>query len=267
MSRRVGLARRLLRMGAFARSLAVVVMRPDDLVEFSRQNYDNPEHVEGWGGDKVVDSGLWAEELDLLAKVPTAKGNLLLLGLGGGREAIPLARMGFRVTGVDYLATMVERAQENAAQRGLQIEGLVQEISQLEVPASAYDVVFLSRSMYSCVPTRARRVEMIRRIARALKPGGFLLCQFRWRPGPPPSRRSELLRRAVAVCSLGNLAYEEGDTLWGHEFVHLFASEDVVREELEEGGLTVVRIHGDTNTLKCAAVCRKGLETGHDSMS
>ena len=54
----------------------------------------------------------------------------------------------------------------------------MQEISRLDVPAGAYDVVWLSRAMYSCVPTRARRVEMVRRIARALKPGGFFLCQF-----------------------------------------------------------------------------------------
>jgi hypothetical protein len=63
---------------------------------------------------------------------------------------------------------MVERARETAARRGLTIEGLVQEISQLDVPAGCYDVVWLSTAMYSCVPTRAKRVEMLQRIGRAL---------------------------------------------------------------------------------------------------
>ena len=104
MSLRVSLARGLLRLGAFIQSLPVVVMRPDDLVEFSRQSYAKPQDVESWAEDALVDSGLTAEELDLLAAVPATTGELLLLGVGGGREAIPLARMGFRVTGVDYVA-------------------------------------------------------------------------------------------------------------------------------------------------------------------
>jgi hypothetical protein len=139
----------------------------------------------------------------------------------------------------------------------VQIDGLVQEISQLDVPADAYDVVWLSRGMYSCVPTRARRVAMVRRIARALKPGGLFLCQFHWRAHPRPRGKGELLRRLVALCTLGNLRYEAGDTLWLHvEFVHEFTSEGAIRSELEEGGLSVVRIRTDETT-RGSAVCRK----------
>lgn len=262
---RVKLARRLLGLGAFVQSLAITVMRPDDLIEFSRQTYARPANVDAWAEDDLVDSGLSPDELDLLADVPKT-GNLLLLGLGGGREAIPLARMGFRVTGVDYVPAMVERAVANAARRGVHIEGLVQEMSQLDVPASAYDVVWLSRSMYSCVPTRARRVEMVRRIARALRPGGFFLCQFHWHPGPWPQGRGGSLRRAFALCTLGNLDYEAGDTLWQNvEFVHQFTSEEAVRAELEAGGLSVLRIQTSPASVRGGAVCRLGLEAGHSA--
>ena len=156
MHLRVTWGRGLLRLGAFIQSLPLVIMKPDDLVEFSRQSYARPRTVESWAEDAMVDSGLIAEELDLLAAVPAPTGELLLLGVGGGREAIPLARMGYRVTGVDYVATMVDRASENAARRGVSIEGLVQEMSRLDVQAGAYDVVWLSSVAYSCVPTRAR---------------------------------------------------------------------------------------------------------------
>jgi SAM-dependent methyltransferase len=266
MSMRVRLARGLLRLGAFVQSLPVVVMRPDDLVEFSRQTYAKPHDVESWAEDAFVDSGLTAEELDLLAAVSTPPGDLLLLGVGGGREAIPLAHMGFRVTGVDYVAAMVDRARENAARRGLSIEGLVQEISQLDVPESAYDVVWLSRAMYSCVPTRARRVAMVRRIGRALKRDGLFLCQFHWCATLRPPGRAGLVRRIVAACTLGNLAYEPGDILWLNvEFVHEFTSEDAVRSELEEGGLSVVRIRTD-QTARGHAVCRKSPEAGQNAV-
>jgi SAM-dependent methyltransferase len=262
---RVSLARTLLRLGAFVQSLAVVVMRPDDLVEFSRQSYDNPQSVTAWAEDELVDSGLNADELNLLAEVPATMGNLLLLGVGGGREAIPLARMGFRVTGVDYVAAMVDRARENAARRGVSIEGLVQEISRLDVQAGAYDIVWLSRAMYSSVPTRARRVGMVRRITRALKPGGFLICQFHRPPVPRPPGRGGFVRRVIAACTLGNLAYEEGDMLWGNiEFLHTFASEDAIRSELEEGGLSVMLIQTSQTSTRGGAVCRKSLETGQN---
>lgn len=258
MRLRISFARFLLQLGSFVQSLAVVVMKHDDLIEFSRQTYANPINLESWAEDGFVDSGLTANELDLLSEVPTTTGNLLLLGVGGGREAIPLARKGFRVTGVDFVAALVARAKENASRRGVQIEGLVQEISRLDVPGNTYDVVWLSREMYSCVPTRMRREAMVRRIKNSLKPGGFFLCQFHFDPRSRLSKKGIFVRRLIAACSLGNLAYEEGDILWYNiEFVHTFSSEDEVRLELEESRISVITIKSDPNTARAAAICRK----------
>src|SRR5450759_704073 len=263
MHLRISLARFLLQLGSFVQSLPVVVMRPDDLVEFSRQSYAKPTDVESWAEDALVDSGLSPEERNLLAVVPATTGNLLLLGVGGGREVLPLARMGFRVTGVDYVAAMLESAKENMAHRGVSMEGLVQEISRLEVPAGAYDVVWLSRAMYSCVPTRARRVAMVRRIANSLKPGGFFLCQFQWNSRSQLSKTGLLVRHLMAVCTLGNLGYEEGDMLWyNNEFVHAVPSEEAVRSEIEEGGFSVICIKANPNSTRAGAICRKRLESG-----
>jgi SAM-dependent methyltransferase len=241
-----------------------VVMKPDDLVEFSRQTYARPHNVEAWVEDSLVDSGLSDIERDLLSVIPVTTGKLLLLGVGGGREAIPLSRMGFQVTGVDYIAEMVDKAKENAARRGVNIEGLVQEISKLDVQAGVYDVVWLSRAMYSCVPTRARRVQMVKRITHALKPGGLFICQFQWgTTNQQPTGKGAFLRRSIAKCTLGNLAFEEGDMLWQKiEFVHVFSSQDAIRSELEEGNLSVVRIQTFTTDIRGSAVCRKDLETG-----
>jgi SAM-dependent methyltransferase len=258
MRLRISISHFLIQLGAFIQSLPVLVMRPDDLVEFSRQSYAKPHDVEAWAEDAIVDSGLGTDELDLLKAVPDTTGDLLLLGVGGGREAIPLAKMGFQVTGVDYVAAMVERAKENATRRGVRIEGLVQEISRLKVPSNYYNVVWLSRSMYSCVPTRARRVEMVQRISRALKPGGFFICQFHWNPRFHLTWRGRLVRRLIAASTLGNTAYEEGDILWANvEFLHTFNSEDKLRSELEDGGLTVMRIQANLNSIRGGVICKK----------
>lgn len=262
MTFRIRFSRFLLQLGSFIQSLPVIVMRPDDLVEFSRQNYAKSHVVGGWADDELVDSGLGEDELALLKAIPTQGGDLLLLGLGGGRDAIALAKIGYRVTGLDYVADMVHRARENAARRGIEIAGLVQEISRLDIPPSSFNLIWLSREMYSCVPTRARRVDMVKRIAKSLKPGGFFLCQYHRYDLPRISKLGLLLRRLIAFCTLGNLGYEEGDTLWYNiEFVHVFSSEDGIHSELEEGGLSVIYMRTDTSSYRAGAVCQKCPET------
>lgn len=244
MRYRIRLSSFLIRLGRFIQSLPVVVMRPDDLVEFSRQTYAKPTNVKNWSEKNRVNGGLTREERSLLANIPLKKGRLLLLGVGGGREAIPLAKIGFQVTGVDFVPEMVEMAKKNAAERGIEIDGSVQDISKLDIPADSYDVVFLSAAMYSCVPTRNRRVEMLKTIWKALKPGGFFVCEFHWDNKGGGSPKAEFIRKSLAFFTLGNFWYEKGDMLWlNTEFIHAFSSKDELRSEFKQGGFEVVHIH------------------------
>ena len=108
-------------------------------------------------------------------------------------------------------------------------------------------------------------LSLSRRIARALKPGGLFLCQFCRCANPRPPGRSRFVRRVVAACTLGNLSYEAGDILWQNvEFVHEFMSEDAIRSELEEGGISVVSIRTDRTPIRGGAVGRKSPEMGRD---
>jgi ubiquinone/menaquinone biosynthesis C-methylase UbiE len=244
MRPRVTLAHFLLRLGRFIQSLAIMVMRPDDLVEFSRQSYGTPRELNHWGNDETVGQGLSPLETALLDQVPIRKGRLLLLDVGGGREAIPLAKLGFEVTGVDFVPAMVQKAQENAIRHGVEITGCVQEISELHVPSASYDMVWLSNSMYSCLPTRKRRVEMLRRVRMALKSGGFFICMFHWGKTFRFSAKVELVRKVFAYVSLGNLWYEPEDFLWQNvEFLHAFSSEQEIRSEFAEGGFAISYLH------------------------
>jgi SAM-dependent methyltransferase len=232
----------LLSLGGFIKSLSIMAMRPDDLVEFSRLHYAKPEELGQWTGEAMVSSGLNPLEAALIAEVPVTSGRLLLLDIGGGREAIPLVRLGFEVTGVDFVPEMVRRAQENAAKHGVKINGLVQEVANLEVPPASYDIAWLSNSMYSSVPTQRRRLEMLRRIRRALRPGGFFICSFHWEKRGVP-HKAEFLRKIFAYVTRGNLWYEPGDMLWlNAEFIHAFSSEADLRAEFAAGGFKVFQL-------------------------
>src|SRR5512136_727202 len=107
MHLRISFGRFLLRTGRFIQSLAVMVMKPGDLVEFTRRTYADPRSQNGWTAPALVDTGLSASERELLDRIPFRRGKLLVLGVGGGREAIPLAKMGFEVTGVDFVPELV----------------------------------------------------------------------------------------------------------------------------------------------------------------
>lgn len=262
MNFRIKLAKFLLRLSSFVQTLPVFVMKPDDLIEFSRLSYARPDDVDSWAEDELIDSGLCPEELDLLSDLPNNSGRLLLLGVGGGRDAIALAKKSFQVTGVDYVPEMVERAKQNAQTRGVQLGGLVQEISKLDVPPASFDIVWISRSMYSCIPTRQRRVEMVQRIAKALKPGGYFVCQFQHGKNVNYSEKGRFLRQAISKLTFGNREYEPGDILFLNvEFLHVFDSIELLCSEIEEGGLSVSRVQTGINPIRGGAICRKSEET------
>jgi 2-polyprenyl-3-methyl-5-hydroxy-6-metoxy-1,4-benzoquinol methylase len=89
----------------------MMVMRPEDLAEFTRQTYAAPHNRNSLADGRHVGSGLLPMERLLLDRSGVTSGKLLLLGMGGGREAIDLAKRGFSVTGVDWIPALVQRAQ------------------------------------------------------------------------------------------------------------------------------------------------------------
>lgn len=237
MRTRVALGLLLMRLGRFIEHLPLAVLKPDDLVEFSKQRYSRAGSVEEWSNEEVLAQGLNPVEQQLLAQMTTTPGRVLVLGMGGGREALAFARLGYEVVGVDYIAAMVGKAIEIAAQQGLIITGLVQEISQLEVQPNSFDLALMTPTMYSAIPTRKRRVQMLHRIGRTLKPEGSFLCSFLYDAGL--RYRYSWLMKTIAYLTLGNFGYENGDRLWGSEFLHSFASLAEVEAEFAEGGFTV----------------------------
>jgi len=262
MRSRVHLGRFFIRLGRFIQSLAIMVMRPDDLVEFSRQLYASQKEISYWSSEEVLRRGLTPLESALLEQIPLKAGRALLLFAGGGRDAIALAQMGFEVTVVEFIPEMLERLRSHAAAQGIRIIGLVQEASQLQVPEADYDLIWLAYSMYSSVPTRGRRVAMLRRIRRALKLQGYFYCSFHWEKLKVYPAPLEWIRKLFALLSRGNLSYELGDMLWGTaEFLHAFASKEELEAEFAAGGFDLLQLQVPEMGVEAGAMLTPRKET------
>jgi len=96
---------------------------------------------------------------------------------GTGNSAIPLARRGAVVTGVDIATNLLEQARERAAAEGLTITFDEGDAEQLPYADASFDVVV---SMFGAM--FAPRPELVAaEMARVLKPGG-LLAMANWNP-------------------------------------------------------------------------------------
>jgi ubiquinone/menaquinone biosynthesis C-methylase UbiE len=260
MTWRVKLCKTLFRLADLLKSLGPFLMKPEDLIAFSRSCYANPKQVKWWSDPQYSEIGLYDNEVNLLERIPVRTGRLLLLGVGGGREAIPLAQRGFEVTGVDHVPEMVARAQANARRHNLDIQGLVQDVTNLEVPQNYFDVIWFSTALYSTIPTRSRRIAVLHCIFNALRPQGCVVCQFNWNPhGAVFSPRGKRLRTLVARLTFGNREFEDGDQLSGdREFIHSFRRTSDLISELEASGFSIYHLETYDEICQGGAILMKG---------
>lgn len=147
----------------------------------------------------------WATEPDeeLVALVgPLATGSALDLGCGTGRNALWLAEMGWRVTGVDASSVGLELLRERASELGLATPTtVVADLTTYDVPFEAFDLVVIANIHLD----PSERARFFAAAERAIKPGGHLYVighhvEALGLAGPPDAKRlftEEILRDAV----------------------------------------------------------------------
>ena len=93
------------------------------------------------------------------------------LGCGEGRNAIWLALLGWSVTAVDMSAVGIDRGRSMAAAQDAEVEWVVADIEEWDLPSSAWDLVAL---VYVHWRT-AQRLPIMDRLIDAVAPGGHLV--------------------------------------------------------------------------------------------
>jgi len=126
----------------------------------------------------VVAKTISAGADDFVRRLNLPAGSRVLdVACGTGNSAIPLARSGCVVTGVDIATNLLEQARERARSEALDINFVEGDAEQMPLPDSSFDAVV---SMFGAM--FAPRPELVAsEMARVLKPGG-LLAMANWDP-------------------------------------------------------------------------------------
>lgn len=132
--------------------------RPDTDPQFWQRRYSANEA--GWSGQP--------NPMLVEAARGLKVGSALDVGCGEGADAIWLAEQGWRVTGIDVAPAGLQRAQDEARSRGVDVSWVA---GDLEATSGQFDLV-------TCAfvhPNRGERLEFWRALGERVAPGGHLV--------------------------------------------------------------------------------------------
>ena len=170
--------------------------------------------------------------LEILVRMNTARGTRMLdVACGAGQIAIPAARAGVRVTGVDIATNLVERARARASAEGLDAQFDEGDAEMLPYKDASFDlVVSLIGAMFAPRPDRVA-AELL----RVCRPGGRIIMA-NWTPEGHVGQMFKVIGRHVPPTPLAASPLQ-----WGNE--------STVRERLG-GGASSVKIERRMYPLK-----------------
>ena len=103
---------------------------------------------------------------------------LLDLCCGHGRHAVPLARLGYQVTGLDLSRPLLDRAAALAAAQGARV-GLVRaDMRRLPFADASFDAVLNLFNAFGYLEDDAQDELVLAEVARVLRPGGRFLQEL-----------------------------------------------------------------------------------------
>ncbi len=207
---------------------------------------------------------------------PPERGRLLDVGCGTGRIANVLAARGYRVTGIDISAPFLEIANGDAACAGVSVG--YQQLDMRDMDwEDEFDGAFCYYTTFGYF-SDAENADVLRRVARALKPGGRLLIETLNRDGILHGAYAHRIVERDGNFQIDQSRYDplsgrmqtnrtvflDGRRYSGAFAVRVFTACELIHW-LEENGLEYAALYGEAgapysmNGLRLAAAGRKPL--------
>ncbi len=161
---------------------------------------------------------------------------ILDAGCQAGRLAIPLARDGHRVTGLDISADWIERCRRNAAEAAVPV-ALVEaglDDAPRHFPPASFDVVICAEVLY----TMRDPVAALRALAGLLAPGGRLFASHRTR-----YYMLTTLGRYHRLEDMATVAHASEGEILGGQYYNWF-DRDELQRLYADAGLRIVGAEG-----------------------
>ncbi len=102
-----------------------------------------------------------------------AKGKVLCIGSGEGRNAVFLAEKGFDVTAVDFSINGIKKTQSLAEKRNVKVESIESDVLEYDFGREKYEAVI---NMFLHFDRDNRKI-VAGKIFQALKPGGLFISE------------------------------------------------------------------------------------------
>jgi len=136
-----------------------------------------------------------AEVVATLAGLIPRGSRVLDAGCGYGRITLPLARLGYRVDGIDLSPEMVEAASQAARTERLEVGVMLGSMTRPALEDSTYDAVICLWSAFNELLDESEQLAAVKEMRRILVPDGLLLIEGRPYHEPTEQEITEGLRR------------------------------------------------------------------------
>ena len=183
--------------------------------------------------------------------------SILDLCCGPGRHSLELARRGFYVTGVDRTRRYLDKAAAQAANEGLQIEFVQEDIRNFCRP-NAFDAVLNLYTSFGYFEDPQEDQQVAVNMSRSLKPGGVLIMEMMGKEVLARIFQERSWREEDGVLVLEERKISSGwswiENRWilfkdgkriEHSISHRLYSATELRSLLEACGLTRTEVYGD----------------------
>jgi len=135
------------------------------------------------------------KSLELIERVATGR-SASIIDVGGGESTLVddlLARGYHTVTVLDVSPTAIDVTKHRLRRTADSVQWIVGDITSVELPSSAYDV-WHDRAVFHFLTAMDQRLAYIRQVARAVKPGGYVLVSTFGPEGPTKCSGLEVVR-------------------------------------------------------------------------
>lgn len=130
-------------------------------------SYNTHYKTEDYFGDP------YPELIDFLSGI-SPKGRLIDLGCGQGRDAIPLAKLGYKVTGIDNSSVGIEQMARLAQAEGLAIKGIVGDFYSYK-ELDKYDIILLDSMFHFAKKDKEKETGFLKDVLNAIKVGAMIV--------------------------------------------------------------------------------------------